>query len=235
MVGTVPGGVSGRGTLRIVVTSEQTLSSEAVSTALAERGDLVESLAWSAQPGGFPPRPRTAYDVGLLISELDRWRRLGEAGRVMASLPIPWVVLTSAPYGPLWGAMIDFGARVVLSEQTPLDSVYDVLGAVARGRTPLPPDEARRLRAGWSHLWQEHQRLRGRLGQLTPREREVLQMLYSGDSVAHIADALGLSPATVRGYVKAVQRKMRVHSQLAAVASLRRLEEITGEAPLLQS
>ncbi len=48
---------------------------------------------------------------------------------------------------------------------------------------------------------------------LTPRERQVLELLLGGDSEKLIARRLGLSPHTVHDYVKAVYRAFGVHSR----------------------
>lgn len=56
------------------------------------------------------------------------------------------------------------------------------------------------------------------LGQLTPREREVLVLLASGASNQMIAEALVLSEATVKTHVRGVLRKLEVANRTEAVA-----------------
>lgn len=56
------------------------------------------------------------------------------------------------------------------------------------------------------------------LGQLTLREREVLELLVLGRRIRQVAEALFVSPHTVRNHVKALFRKLGVHSQEALVA-----------------
>lgn len=53
---------------------------------------------------------------------------------------------------------------------------------------------------------------------LSPRELEVLGLLAEGRHVTDISAALGLSDHTTRGYVKSILAKLRVRSQLEAVA-----------------
>ncbi len=48
---------------------------------------------------------------------------------------------------------------------------------------------------------------------LTAREREILAMLAHGRNVPFIAEALGLSSHTVRGYVKSLYARLDVHSR----------------------
>jgi DNA-binding NarL/FixJ family response regulator len=52
---------------------------------------------------------------------------------------------------------------------------------------------------------------------LTSRELDVLRMLAEGRGTAEIADALGISPMTVRVHVKNLLAKMQAHSKVEAV------------------
>jgi DNA-binding NarL/FixJ family response regulator len=52
---------------------------------------------------------------------------------------------------------------------------------------------------------------------LTPREREVLRRMASPNDVDAIADSLGISRHTVRGYMQTVIEKLGAHSRLEAV------------------
>jgi DNA-binding NarL/FixJ family response regulator len=77
----------------------------------------------------------------------------------------------------------------------------------------------------------------GRGPALTPREREVLELLGRGYDTASIAERLGLSVHTARGHVKRVMRKLRARSQLQAVLNaselglLPRLEHVRHDPP----
>ncbi len=63
----------------------------------------------------------------------------------------------------------------------------------------------------------------GRLDVLTPREREVLQLLTEGLDGSAIAERLFLSQATVRNHIQHILAKLEVHSRVEAVAfALRR-------------
>jgi DNA-binding CsgD family transcriptional regulator len=55
---------------------------------------------------------------------------------------------------------------------------------------------------------------------LTDREREILQLVAAGKSNAEIAEAMWISPGTVRKHLENVYEKLGVHSRTAAVAAL---------------
>lgn len=60
------------------------------------------------------------------------------------------------------------------------------------------------------------------LHHLTPRERQVTQLLLTGRSTREIAAELWITPETLRGHVKNVLAKMRVSSRGELFAMLSR-------------
>jgi DNA-binding CsgD family transcriptional regulator len=53
---------------------------------------------------------------------------------------------------------------------------------------------------------------------LTTREREILRRMAEGLTTARIAEALSISPVTVRNHIARILSKLDVHTKLAAVA-----------------
>ncbi len=58
------------------------------------------------------------------------------------------------------------------------------------------------------------------LGSLTPRERDMLDLLAEGYRYKEIADKLDLSIETVRTYIRSVYTKLQVHSRTEALNKL---------------
>ena len=52
---------------------------------------------------------------------------------------------------------------------------------------------------------------------LTPRQAQVLHLLARGCSTEQMADQLGVAPDTIRNHVRAILRRLGVHSRLEAV------------------
>jgi PAS domain S-box-containing protein len=59
--------------------------------------------------------------------------------------------------------------------------------------------------------------------ELTPRQREILDLVASGLSTAEIASDLTLSTETVRNHLRSVFRELQVHTRVEAIAAAQRL------------
>ena len=100
------------------------------------------------------------------------------------------------------------------------DAVASWLGERRRGAT----DEPLRIDAGGralvvelvdgALLLEEQQHL----PRLTPREREVMNLVAEGRTNAEIAERLWVSPVTVRKHLEHVYAKLGVHTRTAAAA-----------------
>ena len=61
------------------------------------------------------------------------------------------------------------------------------------------------------------------LGRLTPRQREILQLLAKGFYYKEIGATLGISHSTVRAHLHSVYRKLEVRSRSRAVIKFHEL------------
>jgi two-component system nitrate/nitrite response regulator NarL len=221
--------------LRVLVASDQALIADAVRAALSSRGHDALVVRWPGDtraPGLRRQVRRTAMmEVGLLLSDLDRWSRIRAAMVVVERIGVPWVALTTAPRGPAWGGILTAGAKVVLPGTTRLEHISDLLLSVVQRQVTTPADERLELEAAWQEMRARHDDVAERLSRLTPREREVLRLMYAGSSVASIAEMFEVAPATVRSQVKSVLRKLDVNSQLAAVAAFDDVLDILDRRP----
>lgn len=62
---------------------------------------------------------------------------------------------------------------------------------------------------------------------LTPREREVFELLIKNKSSRQIADELFISEKTVRNHISNVMQKLGVKGRAMAVIELIRMEELS--------
>jgi DNA-binding NarL/FixJ family response regulator len=108
---------------------------------------------------------------------------------------------------------VQAGADGYLTKDRAMDDVIAAVQAAHAGEVLLPPGVlggiARRLAAD-----RDEPPL---AAALTPRELEVLRHLARGTSTLGIADAMRVSPETIRTHVQAVRRKLGAESKLQAV------------------
>lgn len=203
--------------LRVAVSADETMTLDAVTVALDERGITVTATAsTSAEPDELLVGDPSAW---LVVTDLDGWTHLSEVCDLVRGVRLPGVVLTTAPRGGLWGALLEAGAVAVLSASTDSDAIEDTLRDAAEGRHGHTPGEAEGLIAQWHLLRDGRERMHRLVRSLTVREHEVLELLYDGATVAEIAARFGVAQTTVRTQVKSILRKFEVGSQLAAVAA----------------
>ena len=66
---------------------------------------------------------------------------------------------------------------------------------------------------------------------LSPRERQVLELLAHGLTATTVASELGLSPETVRTHVRNAMRKLKASTRVQAVALAVESGAISPSAP----
>lgn len=111
--------------LRVAVSADETMTLDAVTVALDERGITVTATAsTSADPDELLVGDPSAW---LVVTDLDGWTHLSELCDLIRGVRLPGVVLTPAPRGGLWGALLEAGAVAVLSADTDSDTIEDTL------------------------------------------------------------------------------------------------------------
>jgi DNA-binding NarL/FixJ family response regulator len=132
-----------------------------------------------------------------------------------------WTVIGLASDDVAVAAAVAAGAAGCFPKSAPLPKLTDLLHAAAAGREVMDPAERERLRSLHLAREQTRQTWAQRLEQLSPREREVLQLLDGGLRAGDIAERLFLSVATIRTHIQNVLNKLEVGSQERAVAIYR--------------
>jgi PAS domain S-box-containing protein len=65
---------------------------------------------------------------------------------------------------------------------------------------------------------------------LTPRQREILELIAAGLSTAEVARELSLSRETVRNHLRNASRELRAHNRVEAIATAQRLGLLAAPA-----
>jgi DNA-binding NarL/FixJ family response regulator len=132
---------------------------------------------------------------------IDCLRRLKEVNRDLKVL-----MLTSSDIGSDVRAAISAGADGYVTKTVSSVELIDAIRAVARGSRWLSEEVKRLLDESAPAT------------ELTPREREVLQLLRKGMSNPDIGSLLGITPRTAKAHVAALLVKLQAQDRAEAVA-----------------
>ncbi|MFD5564368.1 response regulator [Kitasatospora griseola] len=129
------------------------------------------------------------------------------------------LVLTTFELDEYVFAAVRAGAAGFLLKRTPPEALLAGVRTVAAGEALLGPSVTRRLLAEFARSAPPGGSAAGQraLTRLTPRERQVLELLGRGRSNAEIAAALHLGEATVKTHVRRVLDKLGVRDRVHAV------------------
>jgi PAS domain S-box-containing protein len=159
---------------------------------------------------------------------LDVWDENGRP--VTAQSPFARGLVAEPAMHEVWrGILRPDGQRALLRNRwTPLGAG----GGGLRGYV-LTMQDAMGPHRGSAPLPQQRRQARTAAG-LTPREHEVLERLADGQDAMEIARELELSVYSVRGHIKSLMRKLKVHSQLQAVvvAARRGIVDVVGDGKI---
>jgi len=176
---------------------------------IAAVGDGEEGLAAAQELGP---------DIILLdlrmpdLDGLDVLRRLRERD---AATPV--VMLTTSNEDRDLVESLRSGAQGYLLKDMEPSELVNALHSILRGETVIAPELAGALaKVVQGDGEEEEETAETPFGELTPREKEILCLLAEGQSNKVIARNLGISDGTVKLHVKAILRKLDVHSRVEA-------------------
>jgi len=110
---------------------------------------------------------------------------------------------------------IKAGARGYLLKSVELQELIDSIKLVANGEAIISPAMASRL---LDEFKQDKERAGKDPGELSQREREILQLVAEGTNTKHIADLLYISETTVKSHLRSIMQKLHARNRAEAVA-----------------
>ncbi len=205
--------------VRLVVADEHVL----LRTALAATLDTDAGLRVVDQAGDVESAvaavTRCKPEVLLLSSTLPGRGVTDVCGRVALQAPECRILVLSedSDHSTMLDAF-ESGAHGYFAKDVRLDALVAAINVLTRGEAFIPPH----MLGGLLHEVVATRRRGsapdGSAASLSRREREVLNLLASGQAQAAIARQLVISPQTARTHIHNVIRKLGVHSRVEAVA-----------------
>ena len=205
--------------IRVVVADDQEIVREGFAALLATQPDL--AVAGTAADGDEAVRICRAEhpDVVLMdvrmpgLDGIEATRRLtSEPGTQPRVLMLTTFDLDEYVYDALGAGASGFLLKDVAAEQ-----LFEAVRLVAAGEALLAPTVTRRLIAEFARLRPQLPPRPEQLGDLTPRETEVLRLVAEGLSNAEIADRLVVTRETVKTHVSRILTKLDLRDRSQAV------------------
>jgi two-component system, NarL family, response regulator LiaR len=160
-------------------------------------------------------------DVIVMDIGLPRMDGIAATQQIKTNLPtIRVVMLTSHTAGNEVIASLASGADAYCVKGTSVDGLLRAIASAYEGASYLDPIVARQVMEQLKPAVSTAEA--NAVGQLSPRELEVLKLMVEGRSNPEIATVLYLSPNTVKTHVRGIMNKLAVDDRVqAAVVALR--------------
>ncbi|HTI98916.1 MAG TPA: response regulator transcription factor [Dongiaceae bacterium] len=110
------------------------------------------------------------------------------------------------------------GAMGYLLKRQPPGQLLDAIHELLDGGSPMSATIARKVVKLLQRSGDPGKPSSGTRMLLSDRQREMLDLLAAGEPYKAIADKMGLSIHTVRGYIRRIYEKLQVHTRTEAVA-----------------
>jgi DNA-binding NarL/FixJ family response regulator len=195
--------------MRVFIVASTPRSRRGLETLLSAAG--VETVGVAADLHGASDEAAEKHAEVILAAgqdALEEWlAEFQEAG--MATGP-PVLVIFDEPGANAAARAVQAGVRGVLPSEAGAEQIVSALDAVSKGLVVLHPTEAGAARPARS----EEAEL---IEPLTPREREVLQMLAGGLGNKEIAARMKISEHTAKFHVAQILGKLGASSRTEAV------------------
>lgn len=203
--------------LRVLLIDDHTLFRVGLEGLLASRGiEIVASVGSGHEAKRLVDDLKP--DVILLDMRMPGIDGLGVLQMIRDhNQDLPIVMLTTSTDENDLLESLRSGAQGYLLKDMEPDELVLALRDIVNGKTVVAPDLAPILaRAVQGKSTEVKEDTDSPFSDLTPRETEILGLLAEGQSNKAIARNLGISDGTVKLHVKAILRKLNVHSRVEA-------------------
>jgi DNA-binding NarL/FixJ family response regulator len=204
--------------IRVLLADDQALVRDGFRFILEQEPDITVVAEASDGAAALDDVTRTTPDVVLMDIRMPVMDGVAACARLMARPSPPHViVLTTFDEDENVVAALRSGASGFLRKDIRARELVEAVRTVAAGGTLLGPSVTQRVIDGYLAHHEASARGAERLRSLTPREREVLELVGSGLSNAQIAAQLYLAESTVKTHLNRILSKLGLRDRASAV------------------
>lgn len=198
--------------ISVVLIDDHMLVAESIAIALSADEDIVIAAVAGTCAEGLKEVQLHQPTICLLDQRLPDGTGTDLLPALLQASPNTKILLvTASDSDDVLRRALDGGCVGFLAKGQRASALIDAVHRASEGELVLTPEDLRRLIPNSGNG-------PARLGgDLTPRERELLNMLVQGLNTPAIAEQLFLSRATVRNHIQSIITKLGAHSKLEAV------------------
>lgn len=206
--------------ITVLIADDQAMVRQGFGALLAAQSDI--SVVGDAPDGkaAVIEAKRLRPDVVLMDVRMPEMNGLEAARAIVAAgfdPPIRVLMLTTFDIDDYVYEALSLGASGFLLKDAPGDELVRAVRVVFEGQALLAPTVTRRLIADVTRRRAGRSMPASALSSLTPREREVLELIAKGLSNIEIAEALFVAEQTVKTHVSKLFTKLDLRDRAQAV------------------
>jgi DNA-binding NarL/FixJ family response regulator len=162
--------------------------------------------------------PRHQPDVVLMDIQLPNMSGIECVAELKERLPAVQVIMVTVYEDPdrIFSALRAGASGYLLKRAAP-EQVFNAIRDVQQGGVPMSAEIARKVLLHF----QTQSVNAAEVENISPREREVLELVVHGFSNKEIADRLSISVESIRWHLKHIYHKLHVHSRTEAALKFR--------------
>ncbi|MFC8527026.1 response regulator [Nocardia sp. NPDC057227] len=206
--------------ITVLIADDQAMVRQGFGALLAAQPDI--SVVGDAADGraAVAEAARLRPDVVLMDVRMPEMNGLDAARAILAAgfdPPVRVLMLTTFDIDDYVYEALGIGASGFLLKDAPAEELVRAVRVVAEGEALLAPTVTRRLIADVTRRRAGRVKPAPHLKQLTPREREVLELVARGMSNTEIAETLFVAEQTVKTHVSKIFSKLNLRDRAQAV------------------
>lgn len=207
-------------TITVLIADDQAMVRQGFGALLSAQPDI--SVIGDAPDGrvAVAEVKRLRPDVVLMDVRMPEMNGLDAARAILSSglePPVRVLMLTTFDIDDYVYEALRIGASGFMLKDAPAEELIRAVRVVADGQALLAPTVTRRLIADVTRRRSTPKLESAALGSLTPREREVLELIAKGLSNTEIASKLFVAEQTVKTHVGKVLSKLNLRDRAQAV------------------